>query len=436
MLPLVYEFSDKIRFFDTILKSEDHRLFVPTQVQFPAGAQIPLEIHIAGDPQPIKTQAKEVGTRRGRGSGPAEPGVWVQIDDANLAAIRSYLEFSDGDGQYLTVRNTPRHKYGLFVEVEKPITRSSRTRDISEGGMCLDGVIPVSVGQTVRVLIHFEAEVIGVFGRVAWCNTENMLTGIEFRFQDPKTRSRVFQHVSQLGEWSTASPGPLRTLLVVDDDLATIKALSFALASHGYDVCAANSGPETLSIARSKHPDVILMDFNLTAFNGLEVCRALARDTETGGIPIVLTTAGDDTRLKSLLDSTGVLAAVPKPYNLEALSDLLEKIHVQNRALSPMSSKSMLAKGSPKQTDVETVLERCRYESATLNCETFLRNVSGTDAFLISYASEPEGTRAQLRVQGQNYIHHSIDVEVIERIAWGLRPNASTLPIPGMRVRF
>src|SRR5438874_2019644 len=53
-----------------------------------------------------------------------------------------------------------------------------------------------------------------------------------------------------------------KTILVVDDDPVTLKAISMKLSSAGYAVCPAVDGAEAISIVRRQKPELILMDIN------------------------------------------------------------------------------------------------------------------------------------------------------------------------------
>src|SRR5208282_2418854 len=63
-----------------------------------------------------------------------------------------------------------------------------------------------------------------------------------------------------------------------------------ALARAGYEVCSAADGEEALRIARSILPNLILLDMLLPKLSGLDVLKALKKDSLTKSIPVVVIT--------------------------------------------------------------------------------------------------------------------------------------------------
>jgi len=80
-------------------------------------------------------------------------------------------------------------------------------------------------------------------------------------------------------------------ILIVDDSPTDQHVISTALESHGYQTVIAGDGEEALSLAESRHPDVILMDIVMPGMNGFQATRKLARNPATSGIPVVMVTS-------------------------------------------------------------------------------------------------------------------------------------------------
>ncbi len=81
-----------------------------------------------------------------------------------------------------------------------------------------------------------------------------------------------------------------RRVLLVEDDLAVRMTLRYNLAAQGYVVSEAASGTEGLSLARTRMPDLVVLDLMLPELPGLEVCRILREETD---VPILMLTARD-----------------------------------------------------------------------------------------------------------------------------------------------
>ena len=83
------------------------------------------------------------------------------------------------------------------------------------------------------------------------------------------------------------------TVLVVDDEPALIEAVSFQLEKAQYEVLVARNGNDALQVARSRHPDLILLDINLPGLDGLEVCQTLRAENFTNTI-LLLSARGEE----------------------------------------------------------------------------------------------------------------------------------------------
>jgi CheY-like chemotaxis protein len=82
--------------------------------------------------------------------------------------------------------------------------------------------------------------------------------------------------------------GSLKLILLVDDSKFMRRVNERALARAGYDVATASDGEEALQIARTRIPDLILLDMLLPKLGGQEVLQALRRDPFTASIPVVV----------------------------------------------------------------------------------------------------------------------------------------------------
>jgi CheY-like chemotaxis protein/MinD-like ATPase involved in chromosome partitioning or flagellar assembly len=85
-------------------------------------------------------------------------------------------------------------------------------------------------------------------------------------------------------------------ILIVDDDLDTLKLVGLILQRHGYGIVAANGGVSALAKAAAERPDLILLDLMMPDLDGYEVARRLRADSNLAHIPIIMFTA------KTMLD--------------------------------------------------------------------------------------------------------------------------------------
>jgi pilus assembly protein CpaE len=80
-------------------------------------------------------------------------------------------------------------------------------------------------------------------------------------------------------------------ILVVDDDLDSLKLIGLMLQRQGYEIVVANNGQQALGKAAAERPDLIILDVMMPDMDGYEVCRRLRREQTTQPIPIIMFTA-------------------------------------------------------------------------------------------------------------------------------------------------
>src|SRR5829696_2153319 len=86
---------------------------------------------------------------------------------------------------------------------------------------------------------------------------------------------------------------PRLRVLVVDDEPMVTEVVERYLVRDGFEVSTADDGDAALALAQTWAPDLVVLDLMLPGKDGLEVCRALRRDSS---IPIIMLTArGDET---------------------------------------------------------------------------------------------------------------------------------------------
>lgn len=80
-------------------------------------------------------------------------------------------------------------------------------------------------------------------------------------------------------------------ILVIDDDVDTLRLVGLMLQKQGYGVSAAPNGAQGLAKALEERPDLILLDVMMPEMDGYEVARRLRNNPSTVNIPILMFTA-------------------------------------------------------------------------------------------------------------------------------------------------
>ena len=112
---------------------------------------------------------------------------------------------------------------------------------------------------------------------------------------------------------------PARTVLVVDDHEDNRRILRDLLRSAGYDIVEATTGEDGVAAARTRTPDLILMDIQLPGIDGYEATRRIKADEALRRIPLIVVTSyalsGDDAKAMA----AGADAYVAKPFSPRAM---------------------------------------------------------------------------------------------------------------------
>ncbi|MDB4966474.1 MAG: Hybrid signal transduction histidine kinase, partial [Myxococcales bacterium] len=115
-----------------------------------------------------------------------------------------------------------------------------------------------------------------------------------------------------------------RRVLVVDDDVRNIFAMTSVLESHGLEVIYAEDGRAAIAkLHASPDVDVVLMDVMMPEMDGYETMRAIRQDPRFSSLPIIAVTAKalKDDREKCI--DAGASDYMPKPIDNERLLDLI-----------------------------------------------------------------------------------------------------------------
>jgi two-component system alkaline phosphatase synthesis response regulator PhoP len=104
----------------------------------------------------------------------------------------------------------------------------------------------------------------------------------------------------------------VKTVLVVDDEPRIVDLAREYLEHDGFAVFTASDGPSALTAARAHQPDVLVLDLGLPGMDGLDVARAIRRNST---LPIIMLTARDDEFDRILGLEIGADDYVTKPFS-------------------------------------------------------------------------------------------------------------------------
>ena len=108
-------------------------------------------------------------------------------------------------------------------------------------------------------------------------------------------------------------------VLIVDDD-EDIRTYLAALISADAETVEAADGDKGISLAKSRQPDLILLDLMMPGTDGYQVCKALKNNSATRHIPSFFITAQADRAFEAAAIKMGAIDYVVKPFDTDIVS--------------------------------------------------------------------------------------------------------------------
>ena len=108
-------------------------------------------------------------------------------------------------------------------------------------------------------------------------------------------------------------------ILIVDDVVSNVLLLKILLTNEQFQVCTANNGTTCIEVAKTEHPDLILLDVMMPDINGFDTAVVLKKDATTRDIPIIFLTALNTPQDLVRGFQVGANDFLTKPFNKEEL---------------------------------------------------------------------------------------------------------------------
>ena len=140
-------------------------------------------------------------------------------------------------------------------------------------------------------------------------------------------------------EHSTEGQG---TILVVDDDSSTRRALRVTLSGMGFTIVEAARGEEALSLCRVNWFDAVLLDVDMPGMGGVEACRCIRR--AVARLPILMLSVMDSEDDKVLALDAGADDYITKPFQVRELTARLRSA-VRRRSAEDANRDSPICQG-------------------------------------------------------------------------------------------
>ncbi|MFP3514810.1 sigma-54 dependent transcriptional regulator [Pseudomonas sp. SIMBA_077] len=174
-------------------------------------------------------------------------------------------------------------------------------------------------------------------------------------------------------------------VLIVDDEEALVRSLSYALRGEGMRISTANSGEEAL-LQVLDDIDIVLLDLGLPGIDGMATLDGLRQRSPQ--MPVIMISAHGDTRAAVQAVKSGATDYLTKPFELD---DLLATISNTLALDAPDAAVAGLQGHSAAMSALHGAVQRIARSSAT---RILLLGESGTGKTLVAQALHTHSARA------------------------------------------
>ncbi len=221
-------------------------------------------------------------------------------------------------------------------------------------------------------------------------------------------------------------------ILIVDDDLETLRLVGLMLQRQGYQIVSAHNGTEGINLAISEQPHLIVLDVMMPDMDGYQAARLLRTTPETASIPILMFTAKSQVDDKVAGYDSGVDDYLTKPVHpaelIAHIKALLTRTHA--RAAAPALKRGFVlgvmgTKGGVGATTLAFNLGLAIYQKtkADLVCAE-IRPGQGSLAYELGF-TKATGLGNLLRMKPGEITRSTVENELL-RSNFGIRLLMST----------
>lgn len=207
---------------------------------------------------------------------------------------------------------------------------------------------------------------------------------------------------------------PMKTVLVVEDELKIARLVRDYLHQAGFAVLEAADGAAALSLARSEQPDMIVLDLGLPEVDGLDVTRRLRA---TSSVPIIMLTARSEESDRIVGLELGADDYIVKPFSPK---ELVARIRAVLRRADATLGGGEVVRAGPITIDIPKMRVTVGSEEVELTATEF--------QLLLTLARHPGRiyTRAQLldALHGVSFESYERSVDAhVKNIRRKIEPN-------------
>ena len=125
------------------------------------------------------------------------------------------------------------------------------------------------------------------------------------------------------------------TILFAEDNEDSRAVLRTFLELEGYRVLEARDGEEAVEVARRAQPDLSIIDLNMPKLGGIAASEQIRQFDRLSEVPILTNSSSGKHGMELFLNvgklGDGYLEYIPKPFNFDYLSELIETILLKTK---------------------------------------------------------------------------------------------------------
>jgi two-component system response regulator RegX3 len=157
-------------------------------------------------------------------------------------------------------------------------------------------------------------------------------------------------------------------VLVVEDEPGLAESVKYSLEAEGFDALIAETGVQGLDLARTRSPDLVILDLMLPGMSGLDVCRQIRTSSD---VPIIMLTAKDSEADKVAGLELGADDYMTKPFSMR---ELVARVRAQLRRSARsgvLAQSNEVLRGGPIELDLDAHVVRVNGEDVELRPKEF-----------------------------------------------------------------
>ncbi len=147
--------------------------------------------------------------------------------------------------------------------------------------------------------------------------------------------------------------GMAARVLVVDDEAQIVRVLRGYLERAGFAVLTAYDGVEALRLARQERPDLIILDLMLPGMDGIDVCRAIRKESD---VPIIMLTARVEETDRIIGLELGADDYVTKPFSPREVVARVRAVLRRTRPTADQAGQAILVVGALRLDETKRTL--------------------------------------------------------------------------------